>query len=624
MAELLVANGWSTPDSLAMHLQEALPDEYIVVADPIVHRLALSTVVVGPQGLFVLHAKDWSGEIHPTRHGPWREKLESGLEVRHPNPEEEARQASDALRSFLRDEFPALHPSVRHLVIFNKPNTRLVTSEITEPPAMTVETAASAITNTESTTKEAHLDEETRTAVAQALRDRQITVSERARQPFVFRSGGVLGSGRKVWSVREAVAHMNHHPADGIYHLRNGTLARWLADQGADHLAALAREVMRQREEDPRISLETFLIGSGLVRRPRLTFRPKRINLGHILSGQNAVRVLRIQKGRGRGYLFGNLRSRDPWLRIEPSAFNGRPLNATLTVNTDTLLIGQNPQETEILIESSASGQPVAVPVNFRVVGMPSPIDRYVLRPIAGFITAGLMGAGIGWLFAASNLRAPQWFVADWGLADISAAAWMLLIGLLWAVMGLLRGFLQNIAWPILYATWRWLFRTLAWGVALSLLVTVTLWSWQQPYSGLEIEFSQTTRAIASLLALAFSIVPAVLSEIWSARPKPDNAVDVAAQQPTLRPVALVSFGIILGFFMMASVRVVRPTWEQIHTTSTATTVGEWMEERWNSLEVGVNGFIDRVYIRYYDRRAPVQPTTTIAPTPTAIEKTKP
>ncbi|MCC7352944.1 MAG: NERD domain-containing protein [Anaerolineae bacterium] len=114
MAELLVANGWSTPDSLAMHLQEALPDEYIVVADPIIHRLALSTVVVGPQGLFVLHTKDWYGEIRPARQGPWRERLESGLEIRHPNPEEEARQAGDALRTFLRDEFPSLHPQVSH------------------------------------------------------------------------------------------------------------------------------------------------------------------------------------------------------------------------------------------------------------------------------------------------------------------------------------------------------------------------------------------------------------------------------------------------------------------------------------------------------------------------------
>jgi hypothetical protein len=615
MAELLVANGWSTPDSLAVHLREALPDDYIIVADPIVHRLALSTVVVGPQGLFVLHVKDWCGEIRPVRHGPWRERLESGLEIRHPNPEEEARQADDALRAFLRDEFPSLRPQVRHLVVFSKPGVRIVTSEATEPPAMTVEDAASAIMGTESSAKGNLLDEETREAVAVALRDRQLTISERARQPFVFRSGGVLGSGKKVWTVREAVAHMDRHPADGIYHLRNGTLARWLADQGADHLAALAREVVRQREEDPRIPLETFLIGTRLVRRPRLKIRPRKVNFGHILSGQSAMRVLRVQKGRGRGYLFGTLRSRDPWLRIAPNTFSGRPLNAVLTVSTDTLLISQIPQQTEILVESSASEQPVSVPVEFRVVGIPSALDRYLLRPLAGLIAAGLLGAGVGWLFAASGLRAPQWFARAWGVPSTSVAAWMLLIGLFWAVIGLIRGFFQHVAWPITYATGRWLFRTLAWGVALSLLVSVTLWSWQQPYSGLDIQFSPTTRAVASLLALAFSIVPAVLSEIWSARPAPDNTVDVAAQQPTLRPVALVSFGIILGFVMMASARLVRPTWERLHTASPVTTVKEWVGEQWDRLEIGVNGVVDRLYIRYYDRRAPIEPTRAASPT---------
>ncbi|MCC7352943.1 MAG: hypothetical protein IT330_04230 [Anaerolineae bacterium] len=480
---------------------------------------------------------------------------------------------------------------------------------------MTIESTATAITNTELPAKGTPLDEDARKAVALALRDRQLTISERAQQPFVFRSGGVLGSGKKVWTVRDAVAHMDRHPADGMYHLRNGTLARWLADQGADHLAALAREVVRQREEDPRIPLETFLISTGLVRRPRLKLRPPRINFGHILSGQSALRMLRVQKGRGRGYLFGALRSRDPWLRIEPSTFSGRPLNAVLTVSTDTLLISQSPQQTEILVESSASEQPVPVPVEFWVVGMPSPLGRYLFRPLAGFLAAGLMGAGIGWLFAASGLRAPQWFAEMLGLATTSAAVWIFLVGFFWAVMGLIRGFLQPVAWPIIYATGRWLFRTLAWGVALSLLVSVTLWSWQQPYSGIDVQFSQRTRAVASLLALAFSIVPAALSEIWSARPAPDNTVDVAAQQPTLRPVALVSLGIILGFVMMASAHVVRPTWEHVSTSGPITTVKEWVGEQWERLGIGVNGVVDRIYIRYYDRRAPIQPTRTATPT---------
>ena len=628
MAKLLVADGWAAPDPLALHLREALPDEYIVVADPIVHRQAFQSIVVGPQGLFVLHAKEWEGEIHPSRNAPWRARLPSGLEVRHPNPAEDVRRATDALLAFLRDEFPKLRPRIHHLLVLSKPDARVNAREPTEPPAMSKENVADAIASTETPSQGALLDERTREALAQALQERQLTASERAQQPFVFRSGGLLGSGKKAWTLREVVRHMDRHPADGIYHLRNGTLARWLADQGADHLAALAREVVRQRETDPRVPLETFLIGTGLVPRPRLVVRPKRLNLGHILIGQSAKRTLRIQKGRGRGYLFGNLRTSDPWLRVVPNAFSGRPLNAVVTVSTDTLLISQDPQQAEIYIDSSASQEPVSVPVRFRVVGMPSPLNRYLCRPLAGFVSAGLVGAGVGWLLASSGLGTPRWLENLLGPSLSPTGAWMLLIGFFWAALGWVRGFFQNLAWPITYATQRWLFRTLTWGVALTLLVSVTLWSWQQPYSGLELGISEAARTIASLFALAFAIVPAVLSEIWAARPAPDHVTDVSVQRPTLRPVLLVALGIILGFVIMAGARVVGPSWQRLDAARTVTQVEEWLGERWSRLETDVNGFIDQLYLRRYDRRAPAPPRpsspTPSSPTPAVTPPHKP
>lgn len=617
MAKLLAADGWAAPDSLALHLREALPDDYIVIADPIVRRLTFNAIVVGPQGLFVLHPREWEGEIYPARHAPWRERLPSGLEVRHPNPTEDVRRAADALRAFLQDEFPRLRPRIHHLLVLNKPGVRVHASEPTEPPAMTKENVADAIASVEAPSQEALLDESTREALARALHERQLTASERAQRPFVFRSGGLLGSGKKVWTLREAVRHIDRHPADGIYHLRNGTLARWLADQGAEHLAALAREVMRQRETDPRIPLETFLIGTGLVPRPRLVVRPKRLNLGHILVGQSAKRTLRIQKGRGRGYLFGTLRTSDPWLRVSPNTFSGRPLNVVVTVSTDTLLIGQDPQQAEIYIDSSASAEPVSVPVRFRVVGMPSPLNRYLCRPLAGFFSAGLVGAGVGWLLASTGVGAPRWLENLAGASLTPTAAWMLLIGFFWAALGWVRGFFQNVAWPITYAVGRWLFRTLTWGVALMLLVAVTLWAWQQPYSGLDFSISETTRTVASLFALAFAIVPAVLSEVLAARAAPDQVTDVAAQRPTLRPVLLVILGIVLGFVMMASARVVGSSWQRFDAAGVVTSAEEWIGDQWGRLEGGVNSLVDQLYLRRYDRRAPVPTTRTPSPSPT-------
>ena len=61
---------------------------------------------------------------------------------------------------------------------------------------------------------------------------------------------------------------MDRYPSDGIHHLRNGTLAEWLDEEGATHLAQLARSVISHPGIDMHVALETFLLGTGLVGRP--------------------------------------------------------------------------------------------------------------------------------------------------------------------------------------------------------------------------------------------------------------------------------------------------------------------------------------------------------------------
>jgi hypothetical protein len=181
--------------------------------------------------------------------------------------------------------------------------------------------------------------------MAQAIAPSEWTASQKAPQPFVFRSGGIFGSGTKVRTVGAAVRHMDRHPEDGIYHLRNGTLAKWLHDQGADRLAQKAREVVNRSQADPRISLETFLIDTGLVRRPRLSLRPKRIGLRYIPTGGVADCELRLTKGRGRGYLFGRVYSSAPWLRTDLTEFRGQSTKAVVSVDTETLPISPKAQQ---------------------------------------------------------------------------------------------------------------------------------------------------------------------------------------------------------------------------------------------------------------------------------------
>ena len=622
MAEYLTANQRAAADPLGMHLREALPDEYIVVADPVVYGRVLDAIVVGPQGLFVLHCKGWEGEVRPARRGPWLGQLASGREVRYPNPAEETRQATKALRAFLRDEFPSLRPMVRHLLVLTRPDARLVASAATEPPAVTTETVADTMISTETPPGTTPLAGETRETLAAALCDRRLTASQRASEPFVFRSDGLFGSGRRVWTIRAAVKHMDKHPADGIFHLRNGTLARWLSEQGAEHLAELAREAMRQRETDPRIPLETFLIGTGLVRRPRLSLWPKQVNLGCVLCGESCGCRLRVRKGRGRGYLFGDLRASEPWLRVEPREFCGRPLEAVVTADTTALPISREPWQAEIVVESSGSEEPISVPVRVRVVGMPSRLNRYLLRPLAGLISAGLLGAGIGWALGHWGVQAPGWLAELTSLQISSATAWAIFIGLFWALLGWIRGLLQRIAWPTTYATRRWLFRTLAWGAALSLLAGAGYWSFGQLDPDLSTSILDSTGVSVILFALALAILPAVLGEIRSARPAKTTAVR-SARWRLLRPLALAAIGIALALALVAGAHVIGPAWQQFEVKGTLSTAQQWARDQWAQLEIGVNDFIDQLTIRYYDRRAPVQATPTPTPAPTASPTTE-
>lgn len=634
MAEVLAANQWAAADPLGMHLRGALPDEYVIATDPVVHGRVLDAVVVGPQGLFVLHCKGWEGEVHPARRGPWREQLEEGREVRHPNPAEETRQATKALRAFLRDEFPSLHPVIHHLLVLTRPGVRLTASAATELPVVTTGTVAEAIESTETPPSGDLPDSKVREGLALALCDRRRTASQRASEPFVFRSGGLFGSGKKARTIRAAVRHMDKHPADGIFHLRNGTLARWLSEQGAEHLAELAREAMGQRETDPRIPLETFLIGTGLVRRPRLSLWPRRINLGYVLSGESSDCRLRVRKGPGRGYLFGTLRTSEPWLRVEPRTIRGRSfravvsadteksLEAVVSANTQSLPISQEPWGAAIYIESSASEEPVAIPVRVRVVGMPSRLNRSLLRPLAGSISAGLLGAGIGWALGHWGMQAPGWLAELTSRQISSATAWAIFIGLFWALLGWIRGLLQHIAWPTAYATRRWLFRTLAWGAALSLLAGAGYWSFGQLDPDLSTSILDSTGVSVILFALALAILPAVLGEIRSARPAKTIPVR-SARWRLLRPLLLAAIGIALALALVAGVQVIGPAWQQFEVKGTLSTAQQWAGDRWAQLEVGVNDFVDQLYIRYYDRRAPVQATPTPTPAPTASPTTE-
>ncbi len=386
-------------------LAEGLPDDYIVVERPTVQGRVLDTVIFGPQGLVVLHIRDWAGEIEPSRHGDWHVRLPSGERLSQANPARDAAGAEAALRAFFRDEFPGVTPAIHQTLVLTDPDAAVVGEP---PPGLPVVMLAGLVGAIESLAPPPAgglPDPAQRETLAIALRERRLTVSQRAREPFVFRAGGVFGSGKKVWTVRQAVAHMDAHPEDGVYHLQNDTFAQWLEAQGAPHLATLARAALRGRESDPRAAVERFLIGTGLVARPVLEVRPSPVNLGCVVAGEKSSARIHVRKGRGRGYLFGRLSSGAAWLRVEPHEFSGRPLAATVIADSAGLPIQQAPSQAELLVESSASEAPVT---RWRSGGRDG-MGPWRSRPRSGW----RCWSGCGWRCAAAwraSMRAwPVW-----------------------------------------------------------------------------------------------------------------------------------------------------------------------------------------------------------------------
>ncbi len=621
MAELLLGRDWADPDSLGLYLQPFLSDEYIIVTDAIVHGCTPDAIVVGPHGLFVphaavlhaatLHAADSDGEVHPS----WWHRFVSGWKPNHRSPRREARRVTKALQRFLRNEFPALRPSIHYLLVHDGAQVEPVVSNARGELTVSKDAVAETITSMEMLPDGDLLDSDTRQAVAQALRDARLTTSWRATSPFVFRSGGLFGSGKKVWTIQAAIRHMDRYPEDGYFHLRNGSIARWFAEQGAEPLADLAQEVVRAPETDSRAVLERFLLETGLVRRSRLSVRPRRVNLGYVLSGESATVRIRVRKGRGRGYPFGTLHTSGPWLRVDPREFSGASTEATLSVDTTELLVTRKPWQAEILVESHTAEEPVAVPVKVSVAGMPSALGRRLLRPLLGLTYAGVLGAGLGWFLGHWAIHEPDWFPGSAASPITWTAAWTVSVGLFWALLGGIRGALQPLAWPTSFALSRWFLRTLVWGGVFTLLAVAGYWALGHLAAGQGPTELPFTMGSLILFAWSLAIVPAVLGDVRST-PHSEGAQALASKRLLLRPALVGVIGVVLALSLVVGVQALGPVWQTAGVDDAMSTAGEWLGGQFTRLETGFDDAIDRLYLGYYDRRAPAQPTVVATPTP--------
>ncbi len=347
MAELLIAQGWTPPDSIALRLREDVPENIFVVVGATVYGTEFDIIIVSNCGLIVLYLLETRVDAFAT--------AESIGQA--PGFFQEAVQRSEhALDQFMQDEFPALHPAVRHLIVGVDVADQLADSGIIEVASVaSEEQMVDAILTTFDPDCPQMLDQRQCSELAQAYCERRLTVRQRASAPFVFRTGDLLGAARQSGRSRRRYCIWIAIRTTASIILRNGTFVHWLQQQGAEQMAETANDALNSVASSPREILETFLIDTGQVDRPSIKFRPKTVDLGPIQVGSVGLSHLEIRQDRGRGHLFGQVKSIEPWMSVTPSTFSGSASIIAISVETGSLPISIDPYNTFVNVASSAA-----------------------------------------------------------------------------------------------------------------------------------------------------------------------------------------------------------------------------------------------------------------------------
>jgi len=186
-------------------------------------------------------------------------------------------------------------------------------------------------------------------------------------------------------------------------------------------------------------------------------------------------------------------------------------------------------------------------------------------------------------------------------------------MGIIWALIGWIRGRLQPETWSTLYALRRWLLRTLVWSLALAAVAAAGHYAWRRFTLGTGAGLLPEAWRSVILLAVALAVVPAAAGEMRAGREQERIDQEVPGR-PWTRQLLPVLVGCGLAAVLLVGGHLLGPLWQQADLEQPFSSAQAWIQERWAGVEATINDFIDQLYIRYYDRRAPLQATPSVEP----------
>ncbi|MHB1357609.1 MAG: hypothetical protein ACYCZF_16690, partial [Anaerolineae bacterium] len=566
----------------------------------------------------VLHARPWQGHIVPSAIGSWRGQTPDGQVSSYTSPAAAIRETEQALHRYFRDEFPSLKPVIKHLVVLVNPDADVV--------AETHVAGASVVRRSELALKVNALvsgisgpilDPTTREALATALQERPFSRNQRATEPFIFQGGNALGTDRRAWTLQQVFNHMDRYPADGIYHMRNGTLEQWLTKQGAVYTAGLVKESLTSDSKDPRSALEKLLVKSGLANPRGISVRPRKLDFGVVLAGADQGLSFTLRPIARNGYLVATLESDANWLSIDTRTVMGTVGVVSARVDTTNLPIQVAPYDAQLLVTSPLLAAPLALPVRMRVVGEPSLLNRRFLRPLVGLVTAAIFGVVIGMAIGMWGMAPP--LVLGSLVPSLSPLAiWGIIFGLFWAVWGLVRGLQQPLALSIGKALIRWLMSTTLWIIPLGLIAFSAAWALGRLYP-MFIKNFPTMQITIVLTAVGLAIVPAVMDR---GRNLPGNELSSRSRSRSRRPLVAVGTALVLALLVFGGVSFLPLFWQSGTLQTPKTSIINWATTQFDAMRAWMDHQTEQYFLKQYDHRAPELPT--VAPSATVVKTLAP
>jgi hypothetical protein len=173
-----------------------------------------------------------------------------------------------------------------------------------------------------------------------------------------------------------------------------------------------------------------------------------------------------------------------------------------------------------------------------------------------------------------------------------------------WAIIGAVRSYAWDAAWPLVYSLKRWLLRVALWGIVLGGLAFVVPWLIDTLLPEFRLDAPVEAYGSLILLATAAAILPGTWGDMREAQERKNASRQGAAMHGLRRSVV----GVLGVIALLAAVRLAVPLWERWEGQARVATAQTWVDAQWTQLGASISDLWDKMYLRYYDRRAPSRP----------------